>query len=158
MNKYWVSQGQPNNVFWAHEFSKHATCTSTFDVACYGPGYKKHQDVVDFFQAATRAFKQYPTFDMLATFGIVPSNQTTYKLSQIQAALQSQVGALPYLGCGKNGTVLQEVWYFQHVVGTEQFGHFKTIDSTTKTSCSSTADIWYYERTPTSEREVRLLP
>lgn len=68
VSKYWVSQGSPNADFWAHEFSKHATCTSTFDLACYGPGYKKHQEVVDFFQAATRAFKQYPTFDMLASY------------------------------------------------------------------------------------------
>lgn len=158
MNKYWVSQGSPNADFWAHEFSKHATCTSTFDIACYGPGYKKHQDVVDFFQAATRAFKQYPTFDMLASFGIVPSNKTTYTLSQFQTALSSQTGAIPYLGCGKNGTVLQEVWYCSHVFGTEQFGHFKTLDSVTKSSCSATAPIWYYERTATSEREVRLLP
>ena len=50
--------------------------------------------------------------------GIVPSNKTTYKLSQFQNALKSQTGALPFLGCGHNGTVLQEVWYFQHVYGT----------------------------------------
>jgi ribonuclease T2 len=48
------------------KFSKHATCTSTFDVACYGPKYRKHQDVVDFFDAVVRAFHQYPTFNMLA--------------------------------------------------------------------------------------------
>jgi ribonuclease T2 len=82
VNKYWVSQGESNAGFWvssrsmeqevvsdlkqAHEFSKHATCTSTFDVKCYGPGYKKHQDVVDFFQAVVRAFQQYPTYDFLA--------------------------------------------------------------------------------------------
>ena len=66
MNKYWVSQGQPNEAFWAHEFSKHATCTSTFDVACYGPDYKKHQDVVDFYDAVIRAYKMFPTYDMLA--------------------------------------------------------------------------------------------
>lgn len=48
------------------QFSKHATCTSTFDVACYGPDYKKNQDVVDFFDAVVRAFKMYPTWEMLA--------------------------------------------------------------------------------------------
>ncbi|GJE85885.1 ribonuclease T2 [Phanerochaete sordida] len=158
MNKYWINQGGPNDVFWAHEFSKHATCTSTFDVACYGPDYKKHQDLVDFYDAAIRAYKQYPTFDMLATFGIIPSNKTTYKLSQFQNALKSQTGALPYLGCGNNGTVLQEVWYFQHVWGTEQFGHYKNLDSVTNSTCSPTAGIWYHERTSTSERDVRLLP
>ena len=66
MNKYWINQGAPNDVFWAHEFSKHATCTSTFDVACYGPNYQKHQEVIDFFEATIRAFKMYPTYDMLA--------------------------------------------------------------------------------------------
>ena len=108
--------------------------------------------------------------------GIVPSNRTTYKLSQFQNALKLQTGAVPYLGCGANGTVLEEVWYFSHVHGTvrlklstrndsdinqfaqEQFGTYKTIDSTTPSSCSETGPIRYLERTPTSEREVRLLP
>lgn len=100
------------------QFSKHATCTSTFDVACYGPEYKKNQDVVDFFDAVVRAFKMFPTFDMLAASGILPSNKTTYSLGHIQTALKAQTGAIPYLGCGSNGTVLQEVWYFNHVIGT----------------------------------------
>ena len=84
---------------------------------------------------------------------------------------------MPYLGCGgENGTILEEVWYFNHVLGTvslpeqrlswhrltrsvqEQLGQFKTLDSTTKTSCNATLGIWYYERTPTSEREVRTVP
>jgi len=156
MEKYWINQGAPNKNFWAHEFSKHATCTSTFDVACYGKDYKEHQDVINFYDAAIRAFKQYPTFDMLASFGIVPSNKTTYSLSQIQNALRSQTGALPFLGCTTNGTVLSEVWYFNHVFGTEQFGAFKHLDTTTPSSCSSTAPIRYLERAATSEREVRI--
>jgi len=158
MKKYWINQGAPNVDFWGHEFSKHATCTSTFDVACYGPGYQKHQDVVDFFEAVIRAFKMYPTFELLAASGIVPSNKTTYSLSQLQTALKAQTGAIPYLGCGFNGTVLQEVWYFHHVLGSEQFGHFKTLDSVTPSTCSNTTGIHYFERTATSEHEVRLLP
>ena len=43
MNKYWVSQGGSSVGFWAHEFSKHATCYSTFDVPCYGPEYVQHE-------------------------------------------------------------------------------------------------------------------
>lgn len=86
VERFWVSQGESNAGFWGHEvnlaliavmnlswlirqyvqFSKHATCTSTFDVECYGPDYKKHQDVVDFFLAVRRAFSMFPTFDMLA--------------------------------------------------------------------------------------------
>jgi len=158
MSKYWINQGAPNKNFWAHEFSKHATCTSTFDVACYGSSYKKHQDVINFFDAVIRAFHQYPTYDMLAAGGIVPSNKTSYSLSHIQNTLKAQTAALPYLGCTNNGTVLSEVWYFNHVFGTEQYGTFKTLDTTTPSTCSSTAPIWYYERTASSEHEVRILP
>nr|BAK40275.1 ribonuclease T2 [Agrocybe cylindracea]BAK40276.1 ribonuclease T2 [Agrocybe cylindracea] len=155
MNHYWVSQGSPNADFWGHEFSKHATCTSTFDIACYGPGYRKNQDVVNYFDAAIRAFHQYPTFDMLAAAGIVPSNATAYTLTQFQTAIESQTGGIPYFGCSNNGTVLTEVWYFSHVFGTEQYGTYKTVASTTKSSCSVTGAIRYLERTPSSEREVR---
>ena len=108
--------------------------------------------------------------------GIVPSNRTTYRLGDIQKTLKAQTGGIPYLGCGNNGTVLQEVWYFNHVSGTvscftrteamgflvlmdvkEQFGRFKALDSVTNSTCSSTAGIYYYERTPASEHDVRLL-
>ncbi|KZT02477.1 ribonuclease T2 [Laetiporus sulphureus 93-53] len=158
MNKYWINQGAPNRDFWAHEFSKHATCTSTYDVACYGPDYKEHQDVIDFYLSVVRAFQKYPTWEILAASGIYPSNTTTYTLSQIQAALKAQTGAVPYLGCGgENNTILEEVWYYNHVLGTEQFGQFKSIDADEESSCNSTG-IWYYKRTPTSERDVRTMP
>ncbi|KAH7916360.1 ribonuclease T2 [Hygrophoropsis aurantiaca] len=153
MDTFWINQGAPNADFWAHEFSKHATCTSTFDVACYEPGYKEHQDVVNFYETVTKVFQMYPTYNMLAASGILPSNKTTYTLAQITNALYSQTGAVPYLGCSGNGTALDEVWYFHHVLGTEQYGHFKTLNSTTPSSCQATG-IWYYERTPTSERLV----
>ncbi|KAJ7246310.1 ribonuclease T2 [Mycena haematopus] len=156
MEKYWINQGAPNKDFWAHEFSKHATCTSTFDVACYGKSYKKHQDVINFFDAVIRAYHQYPTYDMLAAGGIVPSNTTSYNLTQIQNTLKAQTGALPYLGCVNNS--LTEVWYFSHVYGTEQYGTYKTLDTTTPSTCSSTKPVWYHERTASSEHEVRVLP
>jgi len=31
MNTFWINQGGSNAAFWQHEFSKHATCFSTFD-------------------------------------------------------------------------------------------------------------------------------
>lgn len=35
MNKYWINQVDKNWVLWAHEFSKHATCYSTFQKECW---------------------------------------------------------------------------------------------------------------------------
>jgi len=153
MDTFWVNRGAQNDEFWAHEFSKHATCTSTFDVACYGPGYKSHREVVNFFETVTKIFQMYPTYNMLAAAGILPSNETTYTLAQITNALYSQTGAIPYLGCSNNGTVLDEVWYFHHVLGTEQYGSFKPVNSTTPSSCNK-CDIWYHERAAGSERRV----
>jgi ribonuclease T2 len=103
--------------------------------------------------------------------GIVPSNTTTYRLGDIQNALKLHTGGIPYLGCGNNGTVLQEVWYFYHVNGTvscftrlvgslvlmnikERLGNLKALDTAKESSCSSADGINYYERTPTSERDV----
>lgn len=126
MKRYWVAQAQPNPDFWGHEFSKHATCYSTFDVACYGPQYVEHEDVVDFFQTAIAYYRTVPTHKWLAAAGIVPSNTTTYTLSDIQTALTDAFGAVPYLACSGNAynttaagqgsadsgkTALSEVWY-----------------------------------------------
>lgn len=119
MNKYWVaSLGETNAAFWAHEFSKHATCFSTFDVPCYGPQYVLHQDVVDFFETAVAWYRTLPTHAWLAAAGIVPSNGTTYSLVDIQAALTDAFGAVPYVACsgaesadGSGYTALSEVWY-----------------------------------------------
>lgn len=172
MNNYWVSWGSPNENFWAHEFSKHGTCYSTFDIPCYGPNYKKHEDVIEFFETAIKYYERLPTYHWLAAEGIKPSNSTPYSLSNITSALEKHFGAKPYLGCSgpaynatKEGahtndhgrTVLSEVWYFNHVTGRIQDANATHINSTTPTSCSNSTDaIWYYERTPTSERKPKV--
>ena len=89
--------------------------------------------------------------------GILPSNSTTYTLSSLQTALLSQTGAIPYLGCtGSNNTILDEVWYFNHVLGTEQFGRYKPVNSTTASTCAEDR-IRYLERAPGSEQDVGLV-
>lgn len=132
MNTYWINRGAGNVELWAHEFSKHATCFSTYDVPCYGPSYVEHEDVVDYFETNILYHKRLPTYGWLAGAGIMPSNETTYTLSTMQATLTSAYGARPYIGCSgprynqtaagngttDNGrTVLSEAWYFFHVSG-----------------------------------------
>jgi len=65
MNTFWINPGAPNSG--GHE---HATCTSTFDVVCYGTTYKEHEEVINFFDSVIRAYKMYPTFDILAAFAL----------------------------------------------------------------------------------------
>jgi ribonuclease T2 len=130
MNTYWIAQNQDNPGFWGHEFSKHATCFSTFNVPCYGPEYRKHEDVVDFFETVVKYQKRVPTFKWLEKAGIKPSNSTQYTYSDIRDTLAKKHGAVPYIGCsgpryntteaGMNGTDsgftrVTEVWYYEYV-------------------------------------------
>lgn len=130
METYWVAQNQDNAGFWGHEFSKHATCFSTFQRACYGPGYRVHEEVVDFFETTVRYYKKVPTFSWLKQARIVPSNSTTYSYKDISRVLTKRHGGVPFIGCSgprfnetkagrgslDNGrTVLNEVWYYDHV-------------------------------------------
>ena len=130
MNKFWINQGAPNSDLWAHEFSKHATCFSNFDVPCYGPKYVKHSELIEFYETVIDYFLQLPTYKWLSAAGITPSNTTTYSVSDIQQTLAKQFGATPYIGCsgprfnetaaGRNSTdngrtVLSETWYYHYV-------------------------------------------
>ncbi|KAH8884763.1 ribonuclease T2 family protein [Thozetella sp. PMI_491] len=171
MNKYWIAQLQPNQDFWGHEFSKHATCFSSFDVECYGPAYRQHEEVVDFFETAITFFQYLPTWGWLSAKSIRPSNSTQYSLSDIQGALKKGFGAIPYVGCsgprynttaaGKgsldNGfTQLTEVWYYYHTFGRPQRGQGVPVDATINNASSSNCAkaskaIWYYQRAKGSE-------
>lgn len=171
MNTYWIAQGQPNPDFWGHEFSKHATCYSTFDVECYGPQYVQHEEVVDFFATAVEYFRGLPTFEWLQAVGITPSNSTAYDLADIQSTLADAFGEVPYIGCSgprfneteagagslDNGkTQLSEIWYYHHVNGRPQdYDAVPVAANATGGSlgnCASTAGaIHYYERAVGSE-------
>ncbi|KAI0165982.1 ribonuclease T2 [Xylariaceae sp. FL1272] len=90
---------QPSWYLWAHEYSKHATCYSTFDTECYGPQYVEHSEIVDFFETVVSYYQNLPTWRWLSAKGIRPSNTTSYSLSDIQGALTDGFGKLPWLGC-----------------------------------------------------------
>ncbi|KAK4035308.1 ribonuclease Le2 [Parachaetomium inaequale] len=175
MNNFWIAQNQPNTELWAHEYSKHATCFSTFAPSCFtASALKKHKDLLTYFSVAAEYFNRLPTYDWLAAKAIKPSNSTGYALSAIQSALAARHGATPYIGCsgprynetaaGKgsldNGrTVFTEVWYYYHVYGQVQAGKGKPVEADItggSTSSCAKADkaVWYYERAPGAERRV----
>ncbi|PQE17930.1 ribonuclease t2 family protein [Rutstroemia sp. NJR-2017a WRK4] len=143
MNKYWINQGAPNWYLWAHEFSKHATCFSTFDTPCFGSSSPNSTSptslstLLTFLPTALSYYLSLPTHTFLATHSIHPSNTSTYTLSSLQHALTTEFGALPYIGCsgprynntaaGKAAnstdtgyTVVSEVWYYYYVLGRVQ--------------------------------------
>ena len=116
-------------------------------------------------------YKGLPSYEWLATAGIVPSNSTKYTLSDMQAALTTAYGALPYIGCsgpkynstaaGKNSTdngytVVDELWYYHHVYGRPQNGNFVVVNATSPvTSCATTKGaLTYPEKTLSSVRNV----
>ncbi|GIZ47561.1 hypothetical protein CKM354_001064900 [Cercospora kikuchii] len=167
MEKYWISNYGPNADFWAHEFSKHATCYSTFDIPCYGPQYVQHQEVVDFFETTIWYYKQYPTWEWLSKHSILPSNSTGYSKVDLENALAAEHGAVPYVGCSgpryneteagrrenstdSGRTVLSEVWYYMHTYGRPQDRRYVPVDQTSRSGCTNaTGGVWYYEPTKT---------
>ncbi|KAF2001241.1 ribonuclease T2 [Amniculicola lignicola CBS 123094] len=170
MNTYWIAQNQDNAGFWGHEFSKHATCYSTFNKACYGPKYQEHEEVVGFFETTIKYYKKVPTFDWLKKASIKPSNSTTYTFKDIQKTLAKKHGGVPYIGCSgplynttKEGyggsdtgkTVLTEVWYYNYAYGRPQDGNTIPVDATgSNTNCAKAKHaIHYYERTEGSEKK-----
>lgn len=170
-SRYWISQGSPNGDFWGHEFSKHGTCYSTFDLPCYGPQYREHEDVIDFFETAVMYYETLPTYGWLSARDIRPSNSTTVSLADMQAALTAGFGALPYIGCsgprynataaGKgssdNGyTYVSEVWYYHHVFGRVQSGQAlpvnASINGESVSNCAKASGALHYpERTLVSK-------
>ncbi|KAK2606073.1 hypothetical protein QQS21_003468 [Conoideocrella luteorostrata] len=157
MKKYWVSQFDPNWVFWAHEYSKHATCFSTFQKECFvsshldkrssnppGPKAAEHDDLFEFFETVITWQRRLPTFKWLTDAGIRPSNKTTYTYADVQGALTKEFGLSAFVGCGgpkfneteagkgsaDNGrTELNEIWYYYHVRGTPQRADGKKLDA-----------------------------
>lgn len=188
MNNYWIAQvsnspkhllplphtktpqNQDNPGFWGHEFSKHATCFSTFNVPCYGPLHREHEEVVDFFSTAIKYYQRFPTHKWLKAKHIVPSNSTTYSYTDFKNTLAKKHGGVPFIGCsgprfnataaGKgssdNGyTVLSEVWYYEHVYGRPQEGKTVAVDASPSylTNCAKTEGaILYPLRSNGSER------
>jgi len=165
-----MEQSRPQLTWQQHEFSKHATCFSTFDVPCYGPKYIEHEEVVDFFETVILYNSRLNTYQWLADNDIVPSNSTTYTLSDFEKALSSEYGATPYVGCsgarynetaaGKgsldNGrTQISEMWYYFTVAGRPQEGKSTPLERSGSSSCAKAAGaIHYYERANGSVRAI----
>ncbi|KFH47797.1 Ribonuclease Trv-like protein [Hapsidospora chrysogenum ATCC 11550] len=155
MKKRWVGLGQPSWILWAHEYSKHATCFSTFQEECY---------------TTIAYYRTLPSWGWLSAASIRPSNTTAYSLSSIQGALTQGFGELPFVGCGgpkyneteagrgsddNGGTVLNEIWYYYHVYGASQRNQGVRVPApdSFRTTCAKAKDaIWYYERTEGSEK------
>jgi len=150
INKYWVGHNAPSWTLWAHEYSKHATCFSTFDTSCYGR-YKEHEDLINYLDTAVAAYKQYPTYKWLQKAGIVPSNTTTYAKTSIVNALTKASGAVPHIACTADGS-LNEVWYYSHSLGAPQFGLYKPLNTTFGNDKSCPDLVHYFKRAPGSER------
>ncbi|KJZ79938.1 hypothetical protein HIM_00652 [Hirsutella minnesotensis 3608] len=140
MNRHWIAQRDRNWVLWAHEFSKHATCFSTFQTECYGPKAAEHADLFDFFETVVRFQRALPTFRWLAEASIRPSNRTAYTLADVQRALTRGFG----LGVAR-------------VYGRPQEALAKKLAADAaggrlSTCAAAKGAIWYHQRASHSER------
>ncbi|KAJ3097073.1 ribonuclease T2-like [Phlyctochytrium bullatum] len=99
---YWPSGNGDYQWFLSHEFTKHGTCLSVLDPPCYGPNYKKDQDVLDYFVASMAIFERFPLYKIFAKHSIVPSTERTYLRSEFHAALRAETGHEGGLLCARD--------------------------------------------------------
>ncbi|KAF3482878.1 ribonuclease T2-like protein [Arthroderma uncinatum] len=136
MNMYFKDYKGNDESFWEHEWNKHGTCMSTFEPSCY-MDYMPQEEVGDYFAKIVELFKGLNTYKALADAGITPSNDKTYDLSAMEAAIKASFGMEITLNC-RNGA-LNEAWYFYNVRGSAQTGEYiPTLPGGTPSTCPKT--------------------
>ncbi|OJD11875.1 hypothetical protein AJ78_07445 [Emergomyces pasteurianus Ep9510] len=125
MKSHWKSFRGDDENLWEHEWNKHGTCISTLEPNCY-PDYGDQQQVVTYFQKAVDLFLRLPSYDILSTAGISPSDTLTYTLDAIEDTLKKAHGREVAVKC-RNG-VLHEIWYYFNVAGPLESGIFVPTD------------------------------
>ena len=149
MNEYWLSNEGSHEGLWAHEWNKHGSCINTLRPSCYAPPDTKsipHPDVLDYFNTTVTLFRNLDTYTFLADAGIVPSEHTTYTLSQLESALLAVHGSPVTLRC--HGSNLNEAWYHFSVLGPLQRGQFVPAKPTGQRSNCPPTGIRYLPKKP----------
>lgn len=95
------------------------------DPECYDD-YQATDEVGEYFTQAVAIFKTLPSYEWLSDAGIVPSDDATYDLADIQKALSAKHGADVVINC--DGNSLNELWYQFNVQGPVQSGKFQAAD------------------------------
>ncbi|EAR91268.1 ribonuclease T2 family protein (macronuclear) [Tetrahymena thermophila SB210] len=85
INAYWVGLYNDSDSFRTHEWQKHGTCFNGSET--------------QFFSTVTSLHKQYNPIKALANHNIVPSDNQTYTLTQIQSAIENDFQGPALLKC-----------------------------------------------------------
>lgn len=84
-------QGEDDS-FWSHEWLKHGTCAMEGGAPGMGSEF-------DFFNTTLTIWTNLDIMRTLKASNIVPSNDQTYKVSDMVDALKSKFGYAPVFGC-----------------------------------------------------------
>lgn len=142
MHKYWKSSTMSDERMWKYEFDKHATCMDTLDPVCYNANASGYQYVGNYFSAAMRLWRQFPTYENLKHAGISPSDSETHTVHDFINALRATAeyeetgeGSLGiYLACDRSNS-LTEIRYFFHLKGSVPEGKFFPAESPHISTC-----------------------
>ncbi|PWZ03790.1 ribonuclease T2 [Testicularia cyperi] len=139
--KYFKDLDGDSTDFLAHEYNKHGTCYTTMRTSCQPSlPWITQADfaVLNYFRQIAHKFQERNTYAILENAGIVPSSDKTYSLVDIQTALKNAHGATPFVGCSRSTGEINEFWYFYNVAGSVNFGRYRPVESTTKSTCKDT--------------------
>ncbi|KAG0049623.1 ribonuclease T2-like [Gryganskiella cystojenkinii] len=145
METYWVAGNSESELLWEQAWGIHGTCMSTLHPSCLPSGSALGTDACWYFSAAMKLFQMFPTYSLLATQEITPSETRTFTVTQLISALKSASGYLPALQCDDK-TLIGIRWYF-NLKGNVGDGTFVPIDAPVASSCDSDG-IKYLPKVP----------
>jgi len=99
LNTHWPALKRCRFV--RYETEKHGTCAA----AVYGA---TENGLIDYWTAIVKLSSRFDHEKALASAGIVPSETTLYKLSEVQSAINRYVGAKVNVAC-QSGNIIDEV-------------------------------------------------
>ncbi|KAI8622581.1 ribonuclease T2-like protein [Chytriomyces sp. MP71] len=143
MNVNWRAGDGDNSWFWSHEWSKHGTCTSSFEPKCYGADFKKNDDFFDFMTVSIQVYKSLDLLSAFKASGIVPSDSVAYKLSDLNAAHKAAFGFEGGMQCvvRSGNQYLNEVWTYMNEVPGHNFQVIAPVAGAYQ-SCKNTTAIY----------------
>ncbi|XP_064484264.1 ribonuclease Oy-like [Ornithodoros turicata] len=129
---YWPSYTTNNsNLFWKHEWQKHGTCATSVS---------QLDGLYNFFNTTLLLYKQHNLTDYLYNSGIVPSEDKTYSVAEIEEALTDDLKGATNLVCYRTKNLTAPVLSEIRLCLDKEL---KAINCTTRHSGCGRKDIYY---------------
>lgn len=92
LNNYWyeINEKKDGTYFWTHEWTKHGSCAIQLEAM---------DSELKYFKTGLELRNEYDLYSILKDAGIIPQARRGYSVGEISKAIETSVGAKPYIQC-----------------------------------------------------------